>query len=255
MRFTQDDGPSLVVPPSLRDGIATVRGETSVGGTERGLVRLPTCDAQLVVHVTPGGDIKASVAGPSTAAKYRLIVPGPFYVQLVLQPDVARGVLSVPLHELTDRVVDLEELWGPRAREVLQRVAVRRDDPQAAVLAIEDLLPMQRVRGARLARHAAEALRRSPAANVQQLAGDLGVSERSLRQVFLDHIGITPKRFARIARVRRVVAEAGRASWARLAAEHEFYDQSHLNAEFRALMGVSPGQFRAGQLPFVRRNA
>ena len=100
--------------------------------------------------------------------------------------------------------------------------------------------------------HAAERLRVAPE-TVYGLAGELGVSERSLRQAFLDHIGTSPKRFARIERVLGVVADAGRTSWARLAAEHDFYDQPHLNAEFRALLGVSPGQFLAGQLPFVRK--
>jgi AraC-like DNA-binding protein len=252
----QDEGPALVVPPSLCDGIASVRGESSLRAAhEVPLVRLPACDAQLVVHVTPEGTVKASAAGPSTFAKYRLIVPGPFYVQLVLQPDAARAVFGVPLHELVDRVVDLEDLWGAPAREVLERVAPLRDQPQVAVFAIEDLLAERMrtvVRGARLARHAAEVLRVAPA-NVQRLAGDLGVSERSLRQAFVEHVGMSPKRFARIARVLRVVGEAGRASWARLAAEHDFYDQPHLNAEFRALLGVSPSQWLAGRLPFVRR--
>jgi AraC-like DNA-binding protein len=258
MRRHQDDGPTLVVPPSLRGGLVTVRGERSVGTRELALVRLPTCDAQLIVHVTPQGAWKASAAGPSTVAKYRRIVPGPFYLQLVFQPDVARAVLGVPLHELCDRVVDLEDLWGVRARELVDRVAAHCDEPQAAVFAVEDALAARITRGgsARLARHAADVIRRAPAAaNVQQLAGDLGVSERSLRQAFVDHIGTSPKRFARIARVLRVVAEAGTTSWARLAAEHDFCDQPHLNAEFRALLGVSPGQWAAGQLPFVRRSA
>jgi AraC-like DNA-binding protein len=257
-RIAQDEGAALVVPPSLRAGIARVRGERSLRDPrELELVRLPTCEAQLVVHVTPQGAVKASAAGPSTFAKYRIIAPGPFYLQLVLQPDAARAVFGVALHELADRVVDLEALWGGRATEVLERVASRCDDPQAAVFAIEDLLGPRmrdgaRARGARLARRAAEVLRATPAANIRRLAEDLGASERSLRQAFLDHVGASPKRFARIARVRRAVADAGRASWTRLAAEHDFCDQAHLNAEFRALLGVSPGQFLAGRLPFVR---
>lgn len=245
-----------MVPPALRTCVASVRGESAGRADELALVRLPKCDAQLVVHVTPRGDVQAHVAGPRTVAKYRFIVPGSFYIQLVLQPDAARAVLGVPLHELADRAVDLEDLWGVRAREVLDRVAPLRDDARAAVLAIADLLVERMrgapVRGASLARHAAEQLRRAPA-SVQRLAGDLGVSERSLRQAFLDHIGTSPKRFARIERILGVVADAGRTGWARLAAEHDFYDQPHLNAEFRALLGVSPGQFLAGQLPFVRK--
>jgi AraC-like DNA-binding protein len=256
----QDDGPALVIPPALRDGVASARGQHTPGSTQEvELVRLPTCDAQLVVHVTPDGAAMASVAGPCTFAKYRLIVPGPFYIQLVLQPDVARAVLGVPVRELADRVVDLEQLWGGRAHDVIERVVRLRDDPQAAVLALEAVLARRmvdgaRARGGQLARRAAAVLRAAPT-QVPRLADDLGVSERSLRQAFLDHVGVSPKRFARIARVRRVVDAAGRASWARLAAEHAFYDQAHLNAEFRALLGVSPGRFLAGQLPFVRSRA
>jgi AraC-like DNA-binding protein len=256
----QDDGPALAIPPALRDAVASLRGEASAASAhEVDLVRLPTCEAQLIVHVTPDGDVKASAAGPSTVAKYRRIIPGPFYLQLVLRPDAARAVFGVPLHTLADRVVDLEDLWGTCAREVVERVAPVRDRPQAAVAAIEAMVADRTRtgaggRGASLVRAAAEMLRRAPAAvNVHRLARDLGVSERSLRQAFLDHVGTSPKRFARIARVRRVVAEAGRASWARLAAEHDFCDQPHLNAEFRALLGVSPGQFLAGRLPFVHK--
>jgi hypothetical protein len=233
----QDDGPALAIPPALRDAVASLRGEASAASAhEVDLVRLPTCEAQLIVHVTPDGDVKASAAGPSTVAKYRRIIPGPFYLQLVLRPDAARAVFGVPLHTLADRVVDLEDLWGTCAREVVERVAPVRDRPQAAVAAIEAMVADRTRTG----------------------AGGRGASlvraaERSLRQAFLDHVGTSPKRFARIARVRRVVAEAGRASWARLAAEHDFCDQPHLNAEFRALLGVSPGQFLAGRLPFVHK--
>ena len=33
-------------------------------------------------------------------------------------------------------------------------------------------------------------------------------------------------------------------AWAELAAEHGFYDQSHLNREFRDIAGVTPGAYK-----------
>ncbi|HET9622793.1 MAG TPA: helix-turn-helix domain-containing protein [Kofleriaceae bacterium] len=254
--MTPFDGPALEIPAAWRAAVAAMRGEHTPGGArEVELVRLPTCDAQLIVHVTPGGAAKASVAGPSTTAKYRRIVPGPFYVQLVLRPEAARSVLGAPLHTLADRVVDLEDLWGAPARALIERAVMRRAAPQAAVRAIEGELARRigdRTRRADLARLAADRLRAAPATSLARLAAELGASERGLRQAFLDHIGVSPKRFARIARVRRVVAAAGTARWAQLAAAHDFYDQAHLNAEFRALLGVTPGQLVAGELPFTR---
>jgi AraC-like DNA-binding protein len=47
-------------------------------------------------------------------------------------------------------------------------------------------------------------------------------------------------------------ARAGRAHLAGLAAETGFYDQSHMTAEFRALMGVPPAAYAEGRLPVAR---
>jgi AraC-like DNA-binding protein len=109
------------------------------------------------------------------------------------------------------------------------------------------------VADAELVRHAARALDRGAGATtgILALAERLGVNERTLRQSFREHIGISPKRYARIARIRRVVRRAGTAGWADLALEHGFYDQAHLNAEFRALLRAAPRDFLAGRLPFA----
>lgn len=82
------------------------------------------------------------------------------------------------------------------------------------------------------------------------LARRLAVSERQLRLLFADGVGVSPKHFARIARVRHVLAHRSPAvPWAQLAAATGYYDQSHLSADFRALMGVPPTSFFTGRLP------
>jgi methylphosphotriester-DNA--protein-cysteine methyltransferase len=74
-----------------------------------------------------------------------------------------------------------------------------------------------------------------------------GVSERYLRRVFTQGVGISPKHFARISRVRKVLGRPG--SWSAVAAEAGDFDQSHLVAEFRSIMRVTPGAFEAGRVP------
>jgi len=51
--LTPYDGPALAIPPSWRDGIASIRGERALAAREVDLVRLPTCDAQLIVLPPP----------------------------------------------------------------------------------------------------------------------------------------------------------------------------------------------------------
>ena len=62
-------------------------------------------------------------------------------------------------------------------------------------------------------------------------------------------VGVSPKRYARIQRVRVALALQGQFPLARLAVEAGYYDQSHLTAEFRATMGITPHAFISGHLP------
>jgi transcriptional regulator GlxA family with amidase domain len=87
---------------------------------------------------------------------------------------------------------------------------------------------------------AAEKLVSTP---VSAVAVALGVSERQLRRVFHEIVGMSPKAFARLARFRRAlraVHDDSRLSWAAIAAATGYYDQAHLIEEFRAIAGVTP---------------
>jgi AraC-like DNA-binding protein len=93
---------------------------------------------------------------------------------------------------------------------------------------------------------------RLTSANVSAVAVDLGVSERHLRRVFRETVGVSPKAFAKLKRFHRalrVAREDGRASWASIAAAAGYYDQAHLIAEVRAIAGATPrallGELRA----------
>ena len=95
---------------------------------------------------------------------------------------------------------------------------------------------------AQLALAAAERLTRA-SGSVYAVAAELGVSERHLRRVFRETVGVSPKAFARIARFHRALGAAredARAGWAGIAAAAGYYDQAHLIAEFRAIAGVTP---------------
>lgn len=79
------------------------------------------------------------------------------------------------------------------------------------------------------------------------VALDLGVSERHLRRVFRESVGVSPKTFAKLARFHRALRAACNdvhASWASIAAAAGYYDQAHLNAEFRTIAGVTPQALR-----------
>jgi AraC-like DNA-binding protein len=254
------EGRYLATPGHLRSSVARIRAlDWTPLAREEQVSFLPTVSSSLVVVTTSeGAALRMLVAGPTTAAKYKTYVPAPSFVQLRLEPWAARAAFGVPLHELVDRVVEIDEIWGRSGRELLHALAPLEGKAGPIVAKLEGALLRRLDRAkpmadAGIVRHATRALGQDTgkATGILALAERLGVGERALRQAFREHIGISPKRYARIARIRRVASRAGAAPWADLALDHGFYDQAHLNAEFRALLGVTPRDFLAGRLPFT----
>ncbi len=69
------------------------------------------------------------------------------------------------------------------------------------------------------------------------------MSSRQLQRRFSAAVGLSPKQFARVRRLREALlhlVEESDVSWAAVAAELGFADQAHLIREFSALAGLPP---------------
>lgn len=89
---------------------------------------------------------------------------------------------------------------------------------------------------------------------VSDLPEIVGLSERQFQRRFKTEVGLTPKQYARICRVRATAIDAvhaAQANWGELAAERGFTDQAHLIHEFRTLFGLTPGEFEQSFLPQI----
>jgi methylphosphotriester-DNA--protein-cysteine methyltransferase len=78
---------------------------------------------------------------------------------------------------------------------------------------------------------------------VGEVCSAVGLLPRTLRRRFTAQAGLTPKRFARVQRLQRLVRDLdgpGPVDWAAMAARHGYADQPHLAGEFRDLVGVTP---------------
>src|SRR5690606_667258 len=81
-------------------------------------------------------------------------------------------------------------------------------------------------------------------ARIDRVAAQLGVTDRHLRRAFHEHVGVGPKEYVRSVRLQRVVRLATTSNdWGRIAVDAGYYDQAHLIADFRQLVGVTPGAF------------
>jgi AraC-like DNA-binding protein len=174
-------------------------------------------------------------------------------LEVYFTPLGARRFLGVPGTELTNRVVELEDVLGPPARRLVERLAgaptwaERFDALEAAILA--------RMREAPLLPPAVEwAWRRLRAtgggAEIGALAAEAGYSRRHLGHRFHAEVGLPPKTVARVMRFNRAVQllRSGR-ELADVAYTCGYYDQPHFNRDFRALASTTPADFVARALP------
>jgi AraC-like DNA-binding protein len=158
----------------------------------------------------------------------------------------------VAANALTDRIVLLEDLWGRSGGDLYLELLAAPSLPDvidrlARALALRTRQTFEPASG-RLARRAVRLLE-GGMVRVESVAERLGVTARHLRRAFTASIGIGPKEFARTVRLQRAVRRAATSKdWARIAADAGYYDQAHLIADFRQLVGLTPGAFlkRAG---------
>lgn len=211
-------------------------------------VSIPHPESHLVVRFGPSirNQLDVYAFGAQERARRKRLPGGHRVAMARLHLSAHERVLGVPALALAGRYVPLEELWGVGATH---RLTERLAQARSALDAAEVLKGAIAERLASNAAHrsapplALAAAERLGVANVNEVAGDLGVSERHLRRVFREAVGVSPKAFAKLARFHRAL-RAARATahpgWASIAAAAGYYDQAHLIADFRAIAGATP---------------
>lgn len=192
---------------------------------------------------------RSFVAGLSQAPTLTRYADQQRGVEIRLTPPGAYRLFGVPMSELTDRVIDLEDIWGRAASQLVERLA---DAPgwaeRFAVLDTE--LGRLAVRGPHPDRELEGAWRRlersSGVLRIGDLLDDTGWSRRRLAERFRQQTGLTAKALARVMRFQhavRLLTGPGHRSLASIAVAAGYYDQAHLNRDFRELAGCTPTEY------------
>jgi AraC-like DNA-binding protein len=220
-------------PPQMRSSIACLWVRRGDG---RGARILPDACSDIVWREGKGGFL----AGPDTSAWLSSTIPGELIVGASLLPGAGGAAFGLPLSELRGQRVDIGE-FALDLREELSGELRPSDAPSLVLAAAARLTatsPPDRAVQAAVVRLLA------PGQRVEDLADDLGFSERQLRRRFLVAVGYGPKTLQRVLRFRRFLAAAS-GDLAAAALEAGYSDQPHLTRECRRLTGLSPAQLIA----------
>lgn len=248
---------AVPLPDELRPWIARVGALRLDAVPQEPFVHLPDADTKVVLRVEGNGRRSVLVVGPRVRATYHAGKPLVSCVEVRLAPGTTLPLLGVPAVDLVGRAVFLGDLPGRKARQLSDELRWLDADPERTVERLAEVLPTRLTAvtdssRTELVRAGVDAMSIRTGhlpGPVPDVARELAVSERQLRILFAEGVGLSPKHYARINRVRAVLAHAAELSWAQLAAVTGYYDQSHMTSDFRALMGVPPRSYFTGRLP------
>jgi AraC-like DNA-binding protein len=195
-----------------------------------------------------GRTVGHAVVGGARSTSYLRDVSAPSRsVGAQLQPGAGPALLGVPADELAGRHTPLGDLWGRAAADLRERLLAVAD-PERRLDLFEAALVSRLASGPGLHPAVAHALARFAAApEVGAVVRESGYSHRHFVALFRRAVGLAPKAYCRVLRLGDAIALAAARPAARgadLALAAGYSDQAHMNREFRALAGLSPGAYR-----------
>ncbi|WP_081851076.1 AraC family transcriptional regulator [Bradyrhizobium sp. URHD0069] len=171
-------------------------------------------------------------------------------VIVCLRSDAASRIVEAPLREFANANIHLGDIFSACEVAMCDDLLAAAQTSEERIAGVQSfLLRHLRPHADSLANRAALHLRKDPTMQMHSLAAKLDSSPRHLSRAFNAAFGVSPKRFARLARFQKILAERrnGR-SWAQVAQACGLTDQAHLVSEFRDIAGESPTNFFTREL-------
>lgn len=172
-------------------------------------------------------------------------------IQVDLTPIAARMIFRTPMHSLAREVVALEDVLGAEAPLLEERLYESRSWSERFQI-VEATLSKKLSAAPPPPPDVEFAWARLVAARgrlrVSDLAAELRCSRKHLAARFREHVGLPPKLAASMLRFRHacdLVARPSELGLAEIAAACGYYDQPHMDRDFRRFAGTTPAAYRA----------
>ncbi|GAB3995530.1 helix-turn-helix domain-containing protein [Spirosoma daeguense] len=170
------------------------------------------------------------------------------FVSVCFCGSLAYRFFPVSMHDVANEVVDLRDLWGDQADEMMDRVD-NASTMTARVKLIQQYLMQQLQQSATYDLGVDFCVRQIEQANgqlsLEELANQAGISNRQLVRRFNQYVGLSPKEFARMVTFKNALNYLKKhpaCSLTEVAYEGGYYDQAHFIRTCRDYSGLTPGQ-------------
>jgi AraC-like DNA-binding protein len=189
----------------------------------------------------------AFITGSHTAS-YVSNIPADEPVMAVhFRPGGAFPFFPIPLGELEDAYVGIDQVWGRDGRDLHERL-IETSAEASRIRILEEFLlsrpwlSADRQPGVVAAMAAIES---NPSIQMTEIRDLVGMSAKRLIALFRAEVGLSPKAYARVRRLQAALRLLGRGpvGGARIAAEVGYFDQAHFVRDFESFTGMTPTQY------------
>lgn len=253
--------PHPLLKPFIRNGWI-VTGESSE-------VQKVVCDghSELIFHFGDTYKIQKNGAWQRQALS---LVAGQIDEPIAIQPSGRSGIIGLKftvtglwhlfqwnMHAITNEVLSLEEFFPAPLISTLQEQILAAPHHRNRIQVIEDFLLPRLV----LATHKPRLdpvidyiTKKDGVISVSTLASDFKLSMRKLERMFNEQVGVPPKVFARMVRFKKVyeLLQHRHLNTAEVSQLCDYFDQSHLNKDFKQFSGEDPHNYFSGNHAFAK---
>jgi AraC-like DNA-binding protein len=199
-------------------------------------------DGQTRLDVPP-----AFITGSHTASYVSDIAADEPVIAIHFRPGGAFPFFGIPLSELENAYVGLDQVWGRDGLELHARL-IDASSAEARFRIVEQFLlsrPWSAVHRDPCVGAAMSAIEDNPSIRMAEIRDLVGMSTKRLIAAFRAEVGLSPKAYARIRRLQAALRllNAGSVGGARVAADVGYFDQAHFVREFRSFTGMTPSQY------------
>jgi AraC-like DNA-binding protein len=166
-----------------------------------------------------------------------------------LTPKGLYRFFNLSMHETTDQLFTFEDIfgtWGARLQHMLANIENAQEKTSFIQNALVYLLN-KNTKDYALLDHAIDFINESHGmVSIKELEIQTGYSKRYLDMLFKEHVGVSPKRLAGIARFQifyELWAKAKSPTFYEDELHSYYYDQSHFIKEFKRFTGFAPQKF------------
>lgn len=214
----------------------------------------PSGCVDLFFHFTNTSRVDDTLVSQIAAPAQQLFVAvlhGPVDVVGVrFRPATAHLFLHTPIHQFVCHHAGIADVWGAAGTRVEARMQVAQTTAERIAMLDQmllDRLPSHHTVDPDVMQAVALIEQCYGALTIGEIARTIYLSRRQLERKFSQHVGLTPKQFARVVRLRHVIAwleqQHPHQSLASISAQSGFFDQAHFIHEFKRSTGLTPSAY------------